>query len=67
MSTARFKPLDVMVTWVGKSTVGKSTTLNSIFQKEVLQVGNRVDSETTALDYYFKWYIYMIWHWKEEK
>ncbi len=41
---------DVMVT--GVTGAGKSTTLNSIFQKEVATVGRGVDPETMYLDSY---------------
>jgi len=41
---------DVMVT--GVTGAGKSTTLNSIFQKEVSKVGTGVDPETMTLDSY---------------
>lgn len=41
---------DVMVT--GVTGAGKSTTLNTIFQKEVAKVGSGVDPETMNLDSY---------------
>lgn len=41
---------DVMVT--GVTGAGKSTTLNSIFQKEIAKVGRGVDPETMHLDSY---------------
>ena len=43
-------PLDVMVT--GVTGAGKSTTLNSLFQKEIAVVGKGVDPETMTLDSY---------------
>ncbi len=43
-------PLDVMVT--GVTGAGKSTTLNSIFQRKVATVGKGVDPETMTLDSY---------------
>lgn len=43
-------PLDVMVT--GVTGAGKSTTLNSLFQKSVAKVGNGVDPETMQLGSY---------------
>jgi len=43
-------PLDVMVT--GVTGAGKSTTLNSIFQKNITVVGKGVDPETMTLDSY---------------
>lgn len=47
---ANFQPLDVMVT--GVTGAGKSTTLNTFFQKEVAKVGTGVDPETMELDAY---------------
>lgn len=47
---ARFRPLDIMVT--GVTGAGKSTTLNSFFQKTVAAVGSGVDPETMELDAY---------------
>lgn len=44
------KPLDIMV--LGATGVGKSTTLNSFFQKNVATVGKGVDPETMFLDSY---------------
>lgn len=41
---------DVMVT--GVTGAGKSTTLNTIFQKEIAKVGRGVDPETMRLDSY---------------
>jgi hypothetical protein len=43
-------PLDVMVT--GVTGAGKSTTLNSLFQRKVATVGKGVDPETMTLDSY---------------
>ena len=43
-------PLDIMV--VGVTGAGKSSTLNSIFQKEVSRVGYGVDPETMHIDSY---------------
>ena len=50
LEKARFRPLDVMVT--GVTGAGKSTTLNTIFKKNVAIVGNGVDPETMYLNYY---------------
>ena len=50
LEKARFRPLDVMVT--GVTGAGKSTTLNTIFKKNVATVGNGVDPETMDLDSY---------------
>ncbi|EFG90207.1 hypothetical protein CLCAR_0413 [Clostridium carboxidivorans P7] len=50
LEIARFRPLDVMVT--GVTGAGKSTTLNSLFEKEVAKVGTGVDPETMELDSY---------------
>jgi len=44
------RPLDVMVT--GVTGAGKSTTLNTLFQKEVAKVGKGVEPETMELDSY---------------
>lgn len=44
------QPLDVMVT--GVTGAGKSTTLNTFFQKYVAKVGDGVDPETMELDAY---------------
>ena len=50
LEKARFYPLDVMVT--GVTGAEKSTTLNSLFEKEVATVGDGVDPETMELDSY---------------
>ena len=50
LSIAKFRPLDVMVT--GVTGAGKSTTLNSLFEKEVAKVGTGVEPETMGLDSY---------------
>lgn len=50
LQKARFYPLDIMVT--GVTGAGKSTTLNSLFEKEVAKVGDGVDPETMELDSY---------------
>ncbi len=47
---AGFCPFDVMV--AGNTGAGKSTTLNSFFQKTVATVGDGVDPETMELDAY---------------
>lgn len=56
---ARFRPLDVMVT--GVTGAGKSTTLNSFFQKTVAKVGDGVDPETMELDSYRLNDIFRLW------
>ncbi|MEA2017782.1 MAG: GTPase [Campylobacterota bacterium] len=43
-------PLDIMVT--GVTGAGKSTTLNSLFQKDIAKVGKGVNPETMSLDNY---------------
>ncbi len=43
-------PLDVMIT--GVTGAGKSTTLNTVFQKDVATVGDGVDPETMSIDAY---------------
>ena len=45
-----FHPLDVMVT--GATGAGKSSTLNSFFNRSVAKVGDGVDPETMELDAY---------------
>lgn len=47
---AGFRPLDVMVT--GVTGAGKSTTLNSLFEKTVAEVGHGTDPMTMELDCY---------------
>ncbi|MFA6808710.1 MAG: GTPase [Eubacteriales bacterium] len=50
LQVAKFQPLDVMVT--GVTGAGKSTTLNTFFQKTVAKVGIGTDPETMELDAY---------------
>ena len=59
MEKARFRPLDVMVT--GVTGAGKSTTLNTIFKKNVATVGNGVDPETMNLDSYSLNDVFRLW------
>lgn len=59
LEKARFRPLDVMVT--GVTGAGKSTTLNTIFRKNVATVGNGVDPETMYLDYYSLNDVFRLW------
>lgn len=59
LEKARFRPLDVMVT--GVTGAGKSTTLNTIFKKNVTKVGNGVDPETMYLDYYSLNDVFRLW------
>lgn len=56
---ARFRPLDVMVT--GVTGAGKSTTLNSLFQRTIASVGDGVDPETMELDAYQLNDIFRLW------
>lgn len=59
LEQAGFRPLDVMV--AGVTGAGKSTTLNSFFQRTVAAVGNGVDPETmTVGDYSLNRY-FRIW------
>ena len=53
------KPLDIMGT--GVTGAGKSTTLNSFFQKNVAKVGDGVDPETMELDSYRLNDFFRIW------
>lgn len=55
----KVNPLDVMVT--GVTGAGKSTTLNSIFQKEVTKVGKGVDPETMTLTSYSLSNYFRLW------
>lgn len=50
MKIMQIRPLDVMVT--GVTGAGKSTTLNSLFEKCVAKVGNGVEPETMNLTSY---------------
>ena len=59
LEKARFRPLDVMVT--GVTGAGKSTTLNTIFRKNVATVGNGVEPETMYLDYYSLNDVFRLW------
>lgn len=59
LEKARFRPLDVMVT--GVTGADKSTTLNTIFRKNVATVGNGVDPETMYLDYYSLNDVFRLW------
>ena len=59
LEKARFMPLDVMVT--GVTGAGKSTTLNTIFKKNVATVGNGVDPETMDLDSYSLNDVFRLW------
>ena len=52
-------PLDVMVT--GVTGAGKSTTLNTIFRKNVAIVGNGVDPETMSLEFYSLNDVFRLW------
>ena len=59
LEKARFRPLDVMVT--GVTGAGKSTTLNTIFKKNVATVGKGVDPETMDLDSYSLNDVFRLW------
>ncbi len=59
LSRAGFYPLDVMVT--GVTGAGKSSTLNTFFQKTVAKVGDGVDPETMDLDAYKLNDVFRIW------
>ncbi|MFI3210615.1 MAG: GTPase [Peptostreptococcaceae bacterium] len=59
LKIAKFYPLDVMIT--GVTGAGKSTTLNSLFQKNVAKVGSGVDPETMELDSYKLNEVFRIW------
>jgi len=53
------RPLDVMVT--GVTGAGKSTTLNSFFQKEVAKVGESAEPETMQIDRYMLNDYFCLW------
>lgn len=55
----RIRPLDVMVT--GVTGAGKSSTLNSFFQKIVAKVGEGVDPETMELNAYSLNDFFRVW------
>jgi GTP-binding protein HSR1-related len=59
LEKARFMPLDVMIT--GVTGAGKSTTLNTIFKKNVATVGNGVDPETIDLEFYSLNDVFRLW------
>lgn len=59
LTQAGFYPLDIMVT--GVTGAGKSTTLNSFFQKCVAKVGDGVAPETMALESYVLNEVLRIW------
>ena len=59
LDRAGFRPLDVMVT--GVTGAGKSTTLNTFFQKTVAKVGDGADPETMGLDAYRLNDVFRIW------
>lgn len=59
LKESRFRPLDVMVT--GVTGAGKSTTLNSFFQKTIAKVGDGVDPETMELDSYELNDVFRVW------
>ena len=44
---ARFRPLDVLV--IGGTGAGKSSTLNSLFEREIAKVGRQCDPETMEI------------------
>ena len=52
-------PLDVMV--AGVTGAGKSTTLNSFFQKKVAKVGDGVDPETMEVAPYCLNKFFRVW------
>ena len=56
---AGFQPLDIMV--AGVTGAGKSTTLNSFFQRTVAKVGNGVAPETMEVRHYSLNYSFRLW------
>lgn len=59
LDIAKFYPLDVMVT--GVTGAGKSTTLNSLFEKRVAEVGEGCDPQTMELDSYSLNEVFRLW------
>lgn len=59
LKIARFSPLDVMVT--GVTGAGKSITLNSLFGKEVVEVGRECDPQTMELNVYYLNNAFRLW------
>jgi len=59
LEIAKFRPLDVMVT--GVTGAGKSTTLNTIFEKEVAKVGSGCEPQTMELDSYRLNDVFRLW------
>lgn len=59
LQKADFRPIDIMV--AGVTGAGKSTTLNSLFHKEVAKVGNGVAPETMKLGNYKLNDAFRIW------
>lgn len=59
LEKAGFRPLDVMVT--GVTGAGKSTTLNSFFQRPIAKVGNGVAPETMEINQYSLNDFFRIW------
>ena len=47
LRVARFRPLDVLV--IGGTGAGKSSTLNSLFEREIAKVGRQCDPETMEI------------------
>lgn len=59
LQKADFRPIDIMV--AGVTGAGKSTTINSLFHKEVAKVGNGVAPETMKLGNYKLNDAFRIW------
>lgn len=59
LQKANVRPIDIMV--AGVTGAGKSTTLNSLFHKEVAKVGNGVDPETMMVGNYSLNDAFRIW------
>ena len=47
LNIAKFRPLDVLV--IGGTGAGKSSTLNSLFQREIAKVGRQCEPETIEI------------------
>lgn len=59
LKKANIRPIDIMV--AGVTGAGKSTTLNSLFHKEVAKVGNGVEPETMGVGNYKLNDAFRIW------
>ncbi len=59
LDKARYYPLDIMVT--GVTGAGKSTTLNTLFNKDISEVGDGVDPKTMKIKSYSLNDYFRVW------